>query len=706
MFNLTLTDNETSLDLATTYYDEGFSVVPLLRQSKKPPAFLGGWHQYKTERPPRTEVEKWFKNRDDLVVALICGEFLVVDADTPEAMSWVENNLPTSPYRVITGKGMHYYYNNPQNYTTFATKRLNETPLERHIDIRGEGGLIIAPYNKHANGTLYRPNLIPEWDLHDISDLPDFTEKEWIKITGNGRANTTQVTAPISLEGVHEGSRNDQAARLAGYLISKNINIDFCKFFLQSWNNQNNPPLSNQEVLSVVENVKKTHDRKNQKAPLFVNSTEKIDPPKDLFNPPGILKDMYKFCEEIAKVSQPELSILAALSLVSVSCGRIFRTNMNNFSSLYFMGIAKSGQGKENIKTFVESVLNLSDHNELIVGDGYTSSGAVHSILKYRPTQITIMDEFGKRLENISAQGNTNKEDGIQTLMEAWGRCHGTLRPDNYSLMNVPEQFKEQAMNRVTHKPAITLVGMSVPQNFYKALNSGRIADGFLNRFIIVESKEPRKIQQLKKYIKPSFNIINWVNHVRRPQTEFGTSGQNNSELDISQKVLNFSKESETLLESFAEEIVKRQNTLEKDNLEPLLSRTREKAMRLALCCALAENATAKEINSDVTKWAIDYVRYYDLLFIEACKDKVASSATESKIKNVLSFIRSRGGEGISKREVDRHELFRSMKSYEVKEIIERLKNAGEIQEIDIRVGGKGRPTKRFVAVDPNYYED
>ena len=59
-----------------------------------------------------------------------------------------------------------------------------------------------------------------------------------------------------------------------------------------------------------------------------------------------------------------------------------------------------------------------------------------------------------------------------------------------------------------------------------------------------------------------------------------------------------------------------------------------------------------------------------------------------------------------SKREVDRHELFRSMKSYEVKEIIERLKNAGEIQEIEIKVGGKGRPTKRFVAVDPNFFEE
>jgi hypothetical protein len=81
------------------------------------------------------------------------------------------------------------------------------------IDIRGEGGLIIAPYNKHANGNLYRPQTIPEWDVHDFDDLPDFTEKEWEQITGNGKNNEGQlVTAPFSLDGVNEGSRNDQAA--------------------------------------------------------------------------------------------------------------------------------------------------------------------------------------------------------------------------------------------------------------------------------------------------------------------------------------------------------------------------------------------------------------------------------------------------------------------------------------------------------------
>ena len=60
MFNLNLTENETPLDIALAYYDEGLSVVPLLRKNKKPPAFLGGWHQYKDTRPERAKVEEWF----------------------------------------------------------------------------------------------------------------------------------------------------------------------------------------------------------------------------------------------------------------------------------------------------------------------------------------------------------------------------------------------------------------------------------------------------------------------------------------------------------------------------------------------------------------------------------------------------------------------------------------------------------------------
>ena len=46
------------------------------------------------------------------------------------------------------------------------------------------------------------------------------------------------------------------------------------------------------------------------------------------------------------------------------------------------------------------------------------------------------------------------------------------------------------------------------------------------------------------------------------------------------------------------------------------------------------------------------------------------------------------------------------MKSYEVKEIIERLKNSGEIQEKDVKKSNTGRPTKRIVAIDPEFFNE
>ena len=133
------------------------------------------------------------------------------------------------------------------------------------------------------------------------------------------------------------------------------------------------------------------------------------------------------------------------------------------------------------------TILDHAEYSDLMAGDGYTSSGAIYSLLRYKPTHITVMDEFGKRLESISKSSNSNKEDALQILMETWGRCHGVLRPDNYSMMTLTNKQQKEVLDRSTIKPAITLVGMSVPKNFYGALSTGRIVDGFLNRFIVVE---------------------------------------------------------------------------------------------------------------------------------------------------------------------------------------------------------------------------
>jgi hypothetical protein len=706
VFNLNVTAQDSALDLALAYAEYGLSVIPLQRHNKVPPKELGSWEKYKTEQPTTEQIEKWFKGRNDLVVALVCGKFIVVDADTPESVNWAEANLPVTPFKVATGKGMHYYYNNPENFTTYVARRTESTDPAKLIDLRGVGGLIIAPHNIHATGAIYEPIVIHDWGLNDVDDLPDFTKELWVKITGAEKLNGKPISAPLSIKGVKEGSRNDQAARLAGYLIAKDINVDFVEFFVQSWNRQNNPPLDHTEISTTVNSIQKTHDRKNQQAPAYIKSTHSITEPTNLYSPPGVLKDIYDYSENIAKISQPAISMQAALSVGSVAAGRMYRTDMNNFSSLFFMCIAKSGQGKENVKTVVESILDKADHSDLMAGDGYTSSGAIYSLLRYKPTHITVMDEFGKRLESISKASNSNKEDALQVLMETWGRCHGVLRPDNYSMMTLNQKQQKEAMDRSTIKPAITLVGMSVPKNFYGALSTGRIVDGFLNRFIVVESHVPRSVGKMIPYIEPPKSVYDWVTDVRQTNNEMEQIARDNAELDFKQRILTFDDDSRNLLEKLAYDLVDQQNKLEKEGLEVLLSRTREKAMRLALIGALADNKRAKTITGDITQWAIDYVNYYDQLLIESCKDKVAGSEMEGRIKQILSFIRSQGEWGISKRDIDRREIFRSMKSYEVKEIIERLKNSGEIQEKDVKKSATGRPTKRIVAIDPEFFNE
>ena len=706
MFNLQVTAQDSALDLALAYAEYGISVVPLHRHNKVPPKELGGWQKFQERQPTTEEIEKWFKGRDDLVVALVCGKFIVIDADTPEAVNWCEANLPITPFKVATGKGVHYYYNNPENFTTWVAKRTEGYDPAKLIDIRGVGGLIVAPHNIHATGAIYTPTKIDDWDLNDIDDLPNLTQDLWIKITGVEKLNGQPIAAPLSIDGISEGGRNDQAARLAGYLIAKGLNTEFTEFFVQSWNEQNKPPLSRSEISTTVNSIQKTHDRKNQQAPAYISTTKSVNEPVNLFSPPGVLKDIYEYSEQIAHISQPAISMQAALSLGSVALGRMYRTNMNNFSSLFFMCIAKSGQGKENVKTVVETILDHAEHSDLMAGDGYTSSGAIYSLLRYKPTHITVMDEFGKRLESISKSSNSNKEDALQILMETWGRCHGVLRPDNYSMMTLTNKQQKEVLDRSTIKPAITLVGMSVPKNFYGALSTGRIVDGFLNRFIVVESHVPRTVGKMVAFVEPPQSTYNWVSHVRQVDNEMEQISRDNAELDFKQRIIKFDDDSNALLDSLAYKLVDQQNALEKEGLEVLLSRTREKAMRLALIGALADDRKTKTIKGDITQWAIDYVYYYDQLLIENCKDKVAGSEMEGRIKQILSFIRSQGDWGISKRDIDRREIFRSMKSYEVKEIIERLKNSGEIQEKDLRAKGTGRPTKRIVAIDPEFFNE
>jgi len=218
----------------------GFSVIPV-GQDKKP---LIPWKEYQTRYPKDEELEAWFSDGKNNI-AIVTGpisEIAVLDIDGEEGLEAIKKNklyLPPAPC-VKTGRGYHYYFKYQDGVRNF-TKRYPG------IDLRGEGGYVLAPPSIHPSGTIY------EWIIpleETLPELPDWVlnEKEKIKEREPGWVEKL-------LEGVEEGQRNDSLTRLAGHYFGKGLGFEETKLILLDWNKRNRPPLPEKEVIRTVESI-------------------------------------------------------------------------------------------------------------------------------------------------------------------------------------------------------------------------------------------------------------------------------------------------------------------------------------------------------------------------------------------------------------------------------------------------------------------
>jgi len=166
--------------------------------------------------------------------------------------------------KVQTGGGYHFYFAYPQN----AQIKNSASRLGKFIDVRGDGGYVIAPPSKHISGKKYE-------FANDARSLIDFPA-EWIaKLTqpaqsalaqnGNGSAANGQqspfiIPPPVPLfeipETIPDGARNDTLARLAGSLRRIDLEQSEIEATLHSVNQRKCvPPLTFNEVKEIARKV-------------------------------------------------------------------------------------------------------------------------------------------------------------------------------------------------------------------------------------------------------------------------------------------------------------------------------------------------------------------------------------------------------------------------------------------------------------------
>lgn len=195
-----------SRDWALDLWDMGFQVIHVPLGRKFPSI---AWKTYQDKRVPRQQVEEWFAEGEHNL-AIITGAIsgvVVVDGDSEDACTYIEETCAPTPMVISTGKGRHYYYRHPGGKIPNAARILDLPP----VDIRGDGGLVIGPGSLHPKGTHY--HVAEGHDLANPADLPIF-DASWFP--ESIKAEPTSFIRPIlCFGGANEKDAYEQASRYA-----------------------------------------------------------------------------------------------------------------------------------------------------------------------------------------------------------------------------------------------------------------------------------------------------------------------------------------------------------------------------------------------------------------------------------------------------------------------------------------------------------
>lgn len=227
------------------YYDNGWSIIPLEPAGKRP---LVPWQPYQKVRPTAAQVQQWdstFPRANWGIVTGSLSRLTVLDCDSEEAVNLAMSlGIPPTP-GVKTAKGMHFYFQYAPGTRNFAKR-----PDLPGIDLRSEGGYVVAPPSMHPSGVLY------DWVHSDeaVAPLP-----AWL-IPADTRTVPAPTLTPESYDVVESGSRNDRLARLAGQWVK--LGLTHAYAIAAMWNRVYcRPMLPANEVQRTVLSIWQTDQR-------------------------------------------------------------------------------------------------------------------------------------------------------------------------------------------------------------------------------------------------------------------------------------------------------------------------------------------------------------------------------------------------------------------------------------------------------------
>ena len=649
----------------------GYSVIPVSRNSKIPPAFMKGWDKFSEKLPTEQEIETWGNTAPASNLAIVCGKaskLVCIDIDDDNLLA--SPFIPSSPLTRRGKKGEARFFQWEPWMTNFSIKG--------KIDFMANARYMLLPpsihpdTNKPYEWTGYFKEAVP------YEEVPKLFQEQLVEMQKN-----------ISIDRVNElAGRNNKlkemaSAGLFSYKSKDEVAAEILEYDLIN----HHPPLFNDKnetyfrktgnekaaAMLFVENIARTVSKVIQPLPetpavqitrLLDDKTESIFVPVPRTE---LLMKLQSTTLSYGTHYNEVIALSASLAAMSMLVANRFvldtkwhRTPAN----LYLLALAPSGTGKNVVK---QCLSNLFPRADTISGYHKTSASFIEQLSQKREMMMLA----GEMSEALSSMKNS-KDPHSSSMCE--NLCDVFTSNDSIFYPAMSLAAKNNKVSPSIRNPYLTILGTTTGSGLEQNTNKYLVEKGLLPRFLFLKQgwsplfDIDHKPEDFTFYLRDFFKTF----HENYPILD---EKLNLTEKQVKHRVLKLTKDAQELYDEWNEKEndLKRRMQTDPQDLDSFLSRKLELISRIALIDAISEgNLTT--VSKENLLYA-DSVFTFSLHCITEYVPMIFGSEYGKMRQSVLNYIKNKG---ICKKS-EFTNRFRNIPPQDKQKIITDLTQAGSI---------------------------
>lgn len=257
-----------NLQAAIEYARRGWAVLPLHTPDAAGHCSCGKGDCSSVGKHPRTMnglknattdeaiINQWWTMWPDANVGIVAGEasgLVILDVDSRyggddslEELMDTYGPLPQTAEALTGGGGRHILFRHPGTSIRNSAGRLGPG-----LDIRADGGYVVAPPSLHASGKNYIWEVSGHPDEMELAEMPEWLLELLTESKRSDRSAITEIGDVIA-----EGQRNNTLTSLAGTMRNRGMSeASILAALLEENKNRCSPPLDEVEVERIAKSI-------------------------------------------------------------------------------------------------------------------------------------------------------------------------------------------------------------------------------------------------------------------------------------------------------------------------------------------------------------------------------------------------------------------------------------------------------------------